>query len=359
MLFLICILLMNAHANELEDSQELVSSLANNSKLHNLKFTNVIVVQGGEKKLPSSVYTIIDDQITHIIGKSNRHTVKHIERLPYLTVVGTPKSLKISNRNKKKLRDIAIKYDADAIFLWDLITFDNNLYFTARIVNVKSDKTLWTYQKDLKELRADQDALMRYDGPLETPLQSFIILSGSVDYIVGGYERNAFDTNNDINAEYMMGLSVEYLTSTTWDPRLSFGIHYALSSDIGSNLDVMTNQLLVDFRYQLNTYTSPIYDSGTGAVVSIRNKQRYSIGGLIGPSLMDIGDAKDNKVALAAKIYFNAAFTDNIEYNLGVSYVGKKTFVLTPDPTYTENVLDLGGVNVYMTVGYKFKLYKD
>lgn len=345
-LLFILMLSFNGYASELEDSQELVGLLKTNSKLHNLKFTNIIVQQGNDKKLSSGFYTIINNEIVDILSMSKQHNVKHTERKPYLNIIGTPTSLKISNDSKKKIVDIAVMHNADAVFFWNLINYKNNLYFTAKVIDVASNKTLWAYQKDIKKLRVEQKEMMHYSGPLEIPLQSSMIFSGNFDYIVA---------ENNIQAESMIGVSAEYLTTTRDNPLLSVGVIGGLSTAVvTATHGISIAQLLIDFRYQLNDYMPPLYDSATGDILKIQNRVSYSVGTSFGASLVSVETAKSQYVAPTSKLYFNATFTENFESNIGLSYMAKHKFELNENPK-----VQLGGINIFVSIGYKFNFDKD
>jgi len=344
-LLFILMLSFNGYASELEDSQELVSLLKTNSKLHNLKFTNIVIAQENDKKLSSEFYTIINNELVDILSMSKHHNVKHTERKPYLNIIGTPTSLKISNDSKKKIRDIALMHNADAVFIWNLIDYNNNLYFTAKVIDVTTDKTLWTFQKDIRELHAEQKAMMHYSGSQEIPIQSSLIFSGNFDYMVA---------KNNINARTMIGLSAEYLTTTIENPMLSVGLLGGLSAAVTARHGVSTAQLLLDFRYQLNDYIAPLYDSATGDVLKIQNKTKYSIGTSFGASLITVETAKAQHVAFTSKLYFNVTYTESLESNIGLSYMPEHEFVLDNEPS-----AKLGGTNVFVSFGYKFNLNKD
>jgi len=343
-----------------ELAKKMIESFKTNVALRNVKVENVILLQGQERTYSKPFYKIINDYFLSTIKKLHIFSIQYHDVMKRLKVVGTPTSLKITKVGSEKMDEIAQESGADAIFVWDIFNYQGKMQLLAKIIRVNDHEVLWSYQIDEEQITKSEALQKEFKRQYKIPIRSYLIVGANFGYQPHEYKKSSKTDPKlkpeDQKSELIAELNLLYTSTTEGSPKLNFGVGYNYSQFMVSEFNVAYHSFLFDFRYQLNDYIEPIYDVQTGEVYLDRNRQLYMLGLSFGPMLITSPDAAYNKATGFVKLYFNAGFTEHLEYNMGVTWMPKTTIDIKNDGSYDNNYIDVNNLKFYLGVGYKFNV---
>lgn len=340
-------------------AKKMLDVLKRNVALKQVNIKSAVVFQGQERNYPRPFYKITNDYILLALKQLNNFDVRLNEQKPRLQIIGTPTSLKISKVTDQKMDELAQFYNADAIFVWDMFKFEGKMVLLAKIIKTSTHELLWTLQVDENQIETAEAMKKEFKRQYKIPKNSYISLSAGTLYSKHTYTKKSSTKTEVTNNHWLADMDFEYITTSSVDPQLNFGVLYNYQSFVISDYPESYHSVMVDFRYQLNDYVEPIYDLESGKVFIDRNRALYSVGVSFGPTLVRSTDAKKNKTSGTMKVYFHSGITEKMEYKVGVQFRANDNLAMKDNGDFTKNTLETSVLSFYMSVGYKFSIEKE
>lgn len=339
--------------------RKMIDVLKRNVALKKVNVSNVVVFHGTERSYTRPFYKIANESLLLALKQLNVFNIQLNDTKARLQIIATPTSLKISKVSDQKMEEQAQFYGADAIFIWDIFEFEGKMTLLAKIVEVNTHTLKWSFQVNENQIQATESLQKDFKKQFKIPKHAYLIAQAGVVY-----SKHTYTAKNDIKTfkediNWIGDLSLEYLTTSAINPLLNFGVVYNYESFIISDYSLSYHSILVDFRYQLNAYTPPIYDFETGKIFLDRNHPLYTIGVAFGPTLIYSTDARKNKVSGVLKVYFNTGITEDLEYNAGIVIRSNNDLSMKDNGSYKDNIMENNIFSLYMSVGYKFSIGKE
>jgi hypothetical protein len=336
------------HDSTMEQAQEMIRTAMNDlRKYDRSKIKSTIIIQGDNRSYSEPFYNLIRETVISELNRLKDIRINFVARLPRVIIKGTPTKLSIARTNEKDIEKIALKSDANSIFIWNLFEYNGEMNFIARIINTESKAIMWHYKVNKEYIKNDkllQAEIIKYKVD-----DNYYIAAGvSTFFNFSPYTRSG---TTDLTANWFIGTDILYSTQSSVDPKLRLGVGGGYIGSFEPELPFSIYNLYVDVRYQLNEFIPPLYESGTGEILQRRNHQSFMIGATFGRTTA-IGDTSSNAGNMS--IYLNLGISRLFEINLGVQSYLDGTLNYNTNAAYTADTVDLGLFNMFFNVKYKF-----
>ncbi|KIM10976.1 MAG: hypothetical protein KU37_07630 [Sulfuricurvum sp. PC08-66] len=340
----------------MEQAEELIKkALADLRKFDTRKIKSTVVIQGSSRSYSEPFYNMVTESIIGELNKIENIKINFIAHVPRVTIKGSPSSLNIARTSENDIEKIALKSEANTIFLWNLFEYNNQMNFIARIINTESKAIVWHYKVDKEFIKNDkllQAEIIKYSIPND----SYIAVGLGTYFGFVPYERTGVAAADTLTANWMLGYSALYSTQSTVSPKLRLGAGITYITSGAPSLAFSLLNLYVDVRYQINEFIPPLYDSSTGEILQRRNAQALMVGATFGrtEAFADSQNAGGNY-----SLYANLGISPLIEVNMGIIGYLQGTLKYNTSATYTSTTVGLGLFNMFFNVNYKFNLEEE
>lgn len=339
----------------MEQAIGMIKTMSKDPKLRALTgIKSIVILQGSNRTYSEPFYQLITEQLIGELRRLDNIRINYFERTPKVIIEGSPTKLKITRALQKKIDEIAKVASADAIFLWDLFEYEGQMHFIARVIHAESNTILWHYQTNEEFVKVDkllQAELVKY----KVPQTSYVGYGMDTYYKSGGYERKAVTASADQKANYLIGLDVLYSTQSVVSPRFRFGVGGTYIGNFISELPASIINLYADFRFQLNDYVPPIYDTATGEIIQHRNHQEWMLGASIGQAIVTGGKKQAGWVY---SFYGNLGISKTLEFNIGAKGYLDAALEYNNDGQYDKYEVPLG-VSFFLGVKYRINFEEE
>ena len=333
----------------MEQATGMIKGMIKDSKLRALTgIKSIVVLQGSNRTYSEPFYQLITEELIGDLRRLDNMKINYFERTPKVIIEGSPTKLKITRALQKKIDDVAKAASADGIFLWDLFEYEGEMHFIARIISAQTNTILWHYKTNEQFVKVDkllQAELVKY----KIPQTSYIGFGMDTYYKSGGYERKAVTASSNQKANYLMGVDLLYSTQSVVSPKFRFGVGATYIGNFISTLPVGIINLYADFRFQLNDYVPPIYDTATGEIIQYRNHQEWMLGLSIGQAIVT-GSKK--QAGWVYSMYGNLGISKTLEFNIGLKGYLDAALEYENDGKYDKYEIPLGE-SFFMGVKYR------